>query len=116
MLFRSKENGDIYSYIILDSKKEKISQCYSCISLEGCSDNLIKVNNYSNSNMNIIEKFKLALKPEPEKSFLKKGITDTDGMLTSEGTSLYLSWKLSQDKKAFNDEVISKIELDEEKK
>ena len=41
--------------------------------------------------MNLKEKFLLALKSEPEKSFRKVGITNGDDLLTQEGTELFLN-------------------------
>lgn len=44
--------------------------------------------------MSLIEKFTLALTPEPQKSFRKAGITNGDDLLTSEGQEVFLSWLL----------------------
>ncbi len=49
----------------------------------------------NNNNMNIKEKFVLALTPEPQKSFRKAGITDGDDILTEDGKSIFLSWLLN---------------------
>ena len=47
-----------------------------------------------NKNMNIKEKFVLALTKEPQKSFRKVGITNGDDILTDEGQAVFLSWLL----------------------
>ena len=46
---------------------------------------------------------------EPEKTFRKTGITNTDNMLTSEGTELFLNWLFQQNKAEFKTEVADEI-------
>lgn len=58
---------------------------------------------------------KLAFKKEPEKSFIKAGITDTSDALTQDGRILFLGWLLEQNKEAFKKEVVDPI-LEEMKK
>lgn len=65
----------------------------------------LKLIGNNHKNMNIKEKFITSLLPEPEKTFRKLGITDSDGLLTSEGRDIYLSWRLKQDKVQFNTDV-----------
>lgn len=69
------------------------------------------------TNMNLKEKLLLAMKPEPEKSFRKLGITNGDDMLTEEGKELYYNWKFQQDKAQFKTEVVDKLleEMKDEK-
>ena len=48
-------------------------------------------------NMNIIQKFALALKAEPQKSYQKAGITDSSDMLTEDGTKIFLTYLINKD-------------------
>lgn len=73
---------------------------------------LIKSNNISD--MSLIAKFKLALKGEPRKSFIKKGVLNSDESFTTDGKDLFLAFLLSKYESDFDKEVVSKIELDEE--
>ena len=59
--------------------------------------------------MTIKEKFIIALLPEPEKSFRKAGITNGDGLLTTEGTAIFLSWMLNQNKDKLNTDVVQPL-------
>lgn len=78
--------------------------------LEDC---LELINN--NKNMNLIEKYKLTLKGEPEKTLIKTGIMSSEEILTSDGKDLFFEWLFQQNKKQFTDEVASKILKEEEK-
>lgn len=77
-----------------------------------CEDKWELINNNFND-MSIISKFKLSNKPEPEKSFIKKGVMNMDGTLTTEGKELYETWQFEKNKEAFNTEVVSKIEIEQ---
>ena len=44
--------------------------------------------------MNIKEKFILAITPEPKRTFRKAGITNGDDILTEEGQKIFLTWLL----------------------
>jgi hypothetical protein len=68
-------------------------------------------------NMNIIEKFTLNLKSEPEKSFRKAGIINGDDLLTDDGQKIFLTWLLSKNKAEFKTEVVDGIleEMKDEK-
>lgn len=72
------------------------------------------VDNNNINNMNIIEKFTLNLKSEPEKSFRKAGIINGDDLLTDDGQKIFLTWLLSKNKQEFRTEVVDGI-LDEMK-
>lgn len=65
-------------------------------------------------NMNITEKFLLAFKKEPEKSFRKAGITNGDDLLTDEGQQVFLSWLLQKHGSDFKSEVVDGL-LESEK-
>jgi len=67
------------------------------------------------SQMNIKEKFTLAFKSEPEKSFRKTGITNGDDFLTDDGQKVFLSWLLKKNGADFNTEVVQDLLKDIEK-
>lgn len=67
-----------------------------------------------NKNMSLKEKFASVFLKEPEKSFRKAGVTDSDGVLTSEGQNVFLSFLLKKNGDAFKSEIIDPI-LAEEK-
>ena len=62
------------------------------------------------------EKFLQLFMSEPEKSFRKAGITNGDGFLTSEGTTVFLTWLLKKNSTAFLDEVVKPMLAEDEKK
>lgn len=66
------------------------------------------------TNMSISEKFLLAFKAEPEKSFRKAGITNGDDFLTDEGQKIFLSWLLKKNGDGFKKEVVDGL-LEEDK-
>lgn len=65
------------------------------------------------NNMNLMEKFAIALKGEPEKSYRKAGITNGDDVLTDDGVKIFLTWMLKKNPD-FKTEVVDNI-LEEEK-
>lgn len=69
----------------------------------------------SSTNMTILEKFALAFKSEPEKSFRKAGITNGDDLLTEEGTEIFLSYLLKKEGTDFKKEVVDLL-LEDDKK
>lgn len=68
--------------------------------------------------MNIKEKFTLAFKGEPEKSFRKAGITNGDDFLTEDGQQVFLGFLLKKFGADFKTEIVDGIlkDLEEEKK
>ncbi len=70
-----------------------------------------KTNNAPAQKMSLISKLMLSLKSEPEKSFIKAGITQASGEFTCEGKELFINW-LFQDEATrtkFNTEVAQPI-------
>lgn len=63
----------------------------------------------TNKIMTITNKFALAFKKEPEKSFIKAGITDNEGFLTVDGGKIFLSWLLKKNGDAFKAEVVDDL-------
>lgn len=66
-------------------------------------------------NMNVIEKFALAMKGEPEKSFIKAGIMNTNETLTDDGTKVFMAYLLKKHKDDFKKEVVDPILAEESK-
>lgn len=64
---------------------------------------------------NLIKKFNLLTKSEPEKTFIKAGVTDDNGTMTSEGLALFNAFMLSKHGNEFKKEVVDKILEEEEK-
>lgn len=77
---------------------------------------LIRKAGNSISNMTLREKFALAFKGEPEKSFIKAGVMNSDESLTSDGQSLFLAFLLKKHGADFKKEVIDPILAEEEAK
>lgn len=61
----------------------------------------------------ITDKFLMALKAEPYKSFRQKGITNGDDLLTEEGKQIFLKWLLQKNADAFKTEVVDIITADD---
>lgn len=93
--------GDTSSlrYQILNEAGNVIISCWGCI----LPRDIIRNSNYSNKNM--LDKFLTNLKPEPEKTFIKTGITDTNGVLTPDGQKVFMGWLLQKNKVDFADGV-----------
>ena len=66
--------------------------------------------------MNLKESFAAVFKQEPQKSFNKAGITDSNDTLTSDGQAIFLSWLLQQNGDAFKTAVVDPILAEQEKK
>lgn len=62
---------------------------------------------------NLIEKFALAVKAEPAKSYRKAGITNGDDVLTDDGVKVFLTWLLAKNPD-FKTEVVDPILKDKE--
>lgn len=68
---------------------------------------LIKSN--SNAMTSLKEKFALAFKGEPEKSFIKAGVMNTDESLTTDGKEIFLAYLLKKNGDDFKTTVIDPI-------
>lgn len=73
------------------------------------------ISSTNQTTMNIKEKFALAFKSEPEKSFRKAGITNGDDFLTSDGQEIFLGWLLQKHGPEFKTEVVDDLLKEEEK-
>lgn len=66
--------------------------------------------------MSLAKSFALVFKKEPEKSFQKACVTDSNDVLTTEGTLVFLSWMLKKHGEEFKKEVVDAILAEQEKK
>ncbi len=62
----------------------------------------------------LTEKMALIFKGEPEKSFIKAGVMNTDETLTTDGQAVFLAWLLKENGTKFKTDVVDPI-LAEEK-
>lgn len=65
------------------------------------------------NNMNILEKFALMTKAEPEKSFIKAGIMEVSGALTEDGANIFTMYLLNKFGADFKKEVVDGLIADE---
>jgi hypothetical protein len=70
----------------------------------------------SSSDMTLQQKLVLAFKSEPEKSFIKAGITNIDGSFTSEGLQVFTAWLLKKYGNDFKAEVVDMLLAETEEK
>jgi hypothetical protein len=75
---------------------------------------LIKQGNNNMASMTLVQKMKLALKSEPEKTFQKVGITDEKDELTADGTVLFHNWMFEKNKAEFNTAVAQPLLAEQE--
>lgn len=69
-----------------------------------------------NVELNMKEKFIQMFLKEPEKSFRKAGITNGDGLITSEGQTLFLTYLLGKNGDAFKTDVVDGLLAEEKDK
>jgi hypothetical protein len=62
----------------------------------GCYVTPCDIKLINNNNTNMLEKFKLAFMSEPEKSLTQAGFIGSDGMITSDGQKIFLTWLLRE--------------------
>lgn len=99
-----KDNG--YIGRLYELRNEDGQQTYAF------EDDLQVINN--NMSVNIKEKFTLAFKKEPEKSFRKTGITNGDDFLTEDGQLIFLGWLLKKHGEEFKKDVVDDLLKDQE--
>jgi hypothetical protein len=94
-----------------------IGQKYDTVDLYGNMHTVILIKPKSNNMAStLIEKFKLARKGEPEKSFILKGILNMDETFTKDGEELFKYYLLSKFGQDFKKEVVDTIPAPEDKK
>lgn len=71
-------------------------------------------NSKKDKDMDIIQQFRLSMKGEPEKSFIKAGIMDINENLTNDGKQLFIEWLLKENGDQFKKEVVDPILADME--
>lgn len=75
----------------------------------------VEINNSKNSFMtNIIEKFKLLTKGEPDRSAVKAGVRTIDDKFTTDGQTLFIEFLYQKNKADFDTEVIQNLLKDKE--
>lgn len=94
-------------YSGLNAEGETLATCHGCITVGSLTKIKLEINQMQN--IPLVEKAKLASKTEPLKSFIKLGVTNSDGLLTAEGQQLFLGWLLAQQGDAFKTAVIDPI-------
>jgi len=67
---------------------------------------LISTNTNKFKDMNLKEKFAIAITPEPYKSMRKVGIINGDNVLTDDGSKIFLSWILKKHAEEFKTDVV----------
>lgn len=67
------------------------------------------IEEFKNNKIKMKEKFVLAFKSEPEKSFRKAGITNGDDFFTEDGQKVFLSWLLKKHGAEFKVEVVDEL-------
>lgn len=75
-----------------------------------------KKNNITTKMTNLIKKFSLLTKGEPERTFIKAGVTDDNGVLTSDGKTLFDAFMLKKYGAEFKKEVVDPILAEDEEK
>lgn len=81
----------------------------------GSYESELRLVNSKNIIMNIVEKFKNSFIQEPERTFKKAGITNGDGILTSDGRDIFFAWLLKQNADKFKAEVVDELIKEEDK-
>lgn len=78
----------------------------------------LKLKNNIHIMKDIKERFTLAFKQEPEKSFRKTGITNGDDFLTDDGQKVFLAWLLKKHGEEFKTDVVDDLlkDLEDSKK
>lgn len=90
--------------ISLRDDKKYFKHDYSTTWITPSEIKLIKSNN-----MNLTEKFALAFKAEPEKTFIKAGVMKADGTLTTDGSAIFMGFLLKKYGADFKKEVVDEI-------
>lgn len=74
---------------------------------------LVESSNNKSIMSSLKEKMALVFKGEPEKSFIKAGVMNSDETLTSDGQAVFLAWLLKKNGDVFKTEVIDPILADD---
>src|SRR6185369_14303435 len=105
--------------VVLEVENDKIRireiGTWALVTTEWRNERGFELISINQSTMDIKEKFQLAFKSEPEKSFRKAGVTNGDDYLTDGGQKIFLSWLLKKNGADFKKEVVDSL-LEEEAK
>ena len=104
----AKVVGLLNDYIFVEYEDKDFNKV--CLAFESNCLELIESSDSKGVIMSLKEKFALAFKSEPEKSFRQAGITNGDDLLTDEGQSIFLSWLLKKNGDDFKKEVVDLLE------
>lgn len=101
------DNPEYMHYEGLNADGGREKSCSMCIKV----GSLIKLNQSTNQmqNITLVEKAKLASKTEPLQSFIKLGVTNSDGVLTPDGQQLFFGWLITKHGDEFKTDVIDPI-------
>ncbi len=100
-------NNASYNYEILSGTGSLMHICGGCLGDHSVVER--SINKINAGNMTLKEKFALAFKSEPEKSFIKAGIMNSDESLTSEGRELWTAWLVRKFGAEFKTDVVDPI-------
>lgn len=101
-------DGKTYYYTGYSKEGVQLGKCNYCI-----EDQHLDYYKGNKSIMtNLKEKFLAITRKEPQKSFVAKGITNTDDTLTEEGREIFEAWLLRKNATDFKKEVVDLIEED----
>lgn len=102
-------------YYVIDKNGKRLDQC-SCLSKRMLEE--IKRKSLSNKITKFMATLKenvvMMLKGEPERSFIKHGVTDAGGAFTPQGQEVFLQYMLSKHGADFKKDVLDNI-VDEKK-
>ncbi len=122
---RIRDVGDegMPTYDILDIDKKRLDYCLGCFTKKDKSHVLEKVHSISGIIPNIPKimsdlstAYKLARTPEPQKSFIKAGVTDQNGDFTNDGKLLFNAFLIEKFGAEFKETVVDPILAEQEKK
>ena len=68
----------------------------------------------TNKVMDLIKSFTNLFVAEPQKSFMKVGVVDSNGNITADGQKVFITWLLKQNQDAFNTQVVQSIIAEQE--
>lgn len=108
------DDGINYHYNVIDANGNKLAKCERCLK-EAHMAGLLNQNQSNNIMGTIIDKVRQMRLKEPEKSFVKAGIANTDGTLTKDGEQLFNEWMFEKNKADFNNEVVQPLLAEIEK-
>ena len=108
-----KASGGSYHYTAFTKDGVMINSCNGCLGDSNFEPYISE--NKKTFMSNIIEKFKILKMVEPQRSFLKAGIADSNGNFTEDGHKLFNEFLISKFQSEFKTEVVDQILAADEK-